>query len=114
MRGRAGEDEFSDAFVNNPQVVALRSKVQATVDDSIAEESVRMTAVLTGGERVDVHVEHAIGSLQRPLSDEQLEAKFLSLVEPVLGAARAGDITRACRRLGSAADVRTLTALCRP
>jgi 2-methylcitrate dehydratase PrpD len=114
MRGRAGEEEFSDAFVNDPQVVALRKKVQAAVDDSIAEESVRMTAVLTDGKRVDVHVEHAIGSLQRPLTDAQLENKFRSLVEPVLGAARAGDITRACWRLGSAADVRTLTALCRP
>ena len=112
--GRAGEDEFADAVVTDPRLVALRNKVQATVDDSIAEESVRMTAVLTDGRRVDVHVEHAIGSLQRPLSDAQLEGKFRSLVEPVLGAARAGDITRACWQLGSARDVRTLTALCRP
>ncbi|MEJ6020732.1 MmgE/PrpD family protein [Ramlibacter sp. PS4R-6] len=112
--GRAGEDEFSDAVVNDPRLVALRNKVQATVDDSIAEESVRMTAVLNDGRRVDVHVEHAIGSLQRPLSDAQLEAKFRSLVEPVLGAARAGEITRACWQLGLAAEVRTLTALCRP
>ena len=28
--GRAGEDEFADAVVNDPRVVALRDKVQAT------------------------------------------------------------------------------------
>jgi 2-methylcitrate dehydratase PrpD len=112
--GRAGEGEFSDAVVNDACVVVLRNKVQATVDDSIAEESVRMTAVLTDGRRIEVNVEHAIGSLQRPLSDAQLEAKFRSLVEPVLGAARATHITKACWQLGSAADMRALTALCRP
>ena len=39
------------------------------------------------GERREVHVEHAIGSLQRPLSDADLERKFTALAEPVLGAA---------------------------
>jgi hypothetical protein len=33
-------------------------------------------------------VRHAIGSLERPLSREQLEAKFRGSSEPVLGAAQ--------------------------
>ena len=112
--GRAGEEEFSDAVVNDPRVVETRNKVHATVDDSVSEEAVHVTAVLKEGRRVEVHVEHAIGSLQRPLSDTQLEAKFTSLVEPVLGAAKAADITRACWHLAKMPDVRALTALCRP
>ncbi len=112
--GQAAEEEFSDAVVNEPQVVALRNKVQATVDDAINEESVRVTAVLKDGRRIEVNVDHAIGSLQNPLSDAQLEGKFNSLVLPVLGAAQARDITRACRELSSLADVRMLTALGRP
>jgi 2-methylcitrate dehydratase PrpD len=114
LRGQAGEEEFSDAFVTDPRVVELRNKVHATVDESVKEESVRMTAVLKDGSRVDVEVEHAIGSLQRPLSDAQLEGKFRSLVEPVLGPARATEITHACRRIATLVDVRQLTALCRP
>src|SRR3954466_4743902 len=55
--GQAGEDEFSDAVVNDPKVVALRNKVQATVDDSIDEAAVDATAVLTDGRRIHVHVE---------------------------------------------------------
>jgi 2-methylcitrate dehydratase PrpD len=112
--GRAGEEEFSDAVVNEPRVVALRNKVQATVDDSIDEAAVRVTAVLTDGRRVAVNVDHAIGSLENPLTDAQLEAKFASLVVPVLGQARADQITQHCRTLASVADVRTLTALCAP
>jgi len=111
--GRAGEDEFSDAVVTDPLVVQTRNKVQAVVDDSIDEAAVRVSAVLKNGERVDVYVEHAIGSLQKPLTDAQLQDKFNALVVPVLGQARADEITRTCWQLGSVADVRTLTSLCR-
>jgi 2-methylcitrate dehydratase PrpD len=114
IHGRAGEEEFSDAVVADPRVVALRDKVQAAVDDSIAEAAVHVTAVLLDGRRVEVRVEDAIGSLRNPLSDAQLEAKFQALVVPVLGEAKARDITAACASLASLPDVRALTALCRP
>ena len=113
MFGRAGEAEFADDVVNDPRVVALRDKVQATVDDSIDEAAVHVTAHLRDGRRVQVQVEHAIGSLQNPLTDRQLEAKFAQLVDPVLGAVRSREITQACWKLGSLIDVRALTALCR-
>ncbi len=112
--GRAAEEEFADEIVTSPRVVELRNKVQATVDDSIKEESVMVTAVLKDGSRVEVRVDHAIGSLQNPLSDAQLEAKFSSLVTPVLGEARAREITAQCRALAAMADVRAITKLCRP
>jgi 2-methylcitrate dehydratase PrpD len=112
--GRAGEAEFDDAVVNRSDVVALRRKVQATVDDSIDEAAVDMTAVLTDGRRVHVRVDHAIGSLQRPLSDKQLEAKFSQLAEPVLGAERVDRITQACWQLAGLRDVRELVRLCCP
>ncbi len=112
--GRAGEHEFADAVVNDPLVVETRRKVHAVVDDSIDEAAVRVSALLKNGERVDIAVEHAIGSLQRPLSDQQLQNKFNDLVVPVLGQARADEITRTCRALGSLGDVRALTILCQP
>jgi 2-methylcitrate dehydratase PrpD len=112
--GRAGEAEFADAVVERPDVIALRRKVQAIADPSIDEAAADVVAVLANGERVHVRVEHAIGSLQRPLSDAQLEAKFAALVEPVLGAAKVASIGAACRALAGITDVRELTELCRP
>ena len=112
--GRAGEDEFSDAVVADPRVVALRDKVQATIDDGVHEDAVLVTAILIDGRRVELGVEHAIGSMQNPLSDAQLEAKFEALVAPILGEARAREITGQWRTLASLADVRTLIARCRP
>ena len=112
--GRAGEAEYDDAVVNRPDVVALRRKVQATVDDGIDEAAADVTAVLTDGRRVHVRVEDAIGSLQRPLTDAQLDDKFAQLVDPVLGAVRTQAIGDVCRRLATLPDVRELLPLCCP
>ncbi|HEY4067254.1 MAG TPA: MmgE/PrpD family protein [Burkholderiaceae bacterium] len=112
--GRAAEEEFADAIVTRPDVVALRRKVIASVDDSIDEASADVVAVLKDGWREHVFVEHAIGSMQRPMSDAALEAKFHGLGDGVLGAARCKDMIAACWALAAAPDVRGLTALARP
>ncbi len=112
--GRAGEAEYDDAFVARPDVVALRRKVVAVVDDTIDEASADLTAVLTDGRRVHLFVEHAIGSLKRPMSDAQLETKFHDLADPVLGAARTDALIRACWAVAEAPDLRSLASAARP
>jgi 2-methylcitrate dehydratase PrpD len=112
--GRAAEDEFSDEIVNRPDMVALRRKVVATVDDSIDEASADVTAVLKDGRRVHVFVEHAIGSLQNPMTDANLEAKFHGLSDPVLGAGRSSQLIQSCWSVGEAANVRALGARAAP
>ena len=73
-----------------------------------------VTAVLRHGRRVHVFVEHAIGSLQRPMSDAALAAKFAAQSDPVLGAARTAQLIAACQSLGRLTRVRELTALATP
>ena len=114
MFGRAAEEEFSDAIVTRPDMVALRRKVVATVDDSIDESAADLTAVLTDGRRVHLRVEHAIGSLQNPMTDAQLEAKFHGLSDAVLGAAQTSELIRAAWALGSASTTQALLALSSP
>ena len=112
--GYAAEDEFTDAVVTRPDMVALRRKVVATVDDSIDEASADVTAVLADGRRVHVFVEHAIGSLKNPMSDTQLEAKFQGMSDGILGAGRTSELINACWAVGNAADVKALVALAVP
>ncbi len=112
--GRAGEEEFSDAIVRREDVVALRRKVVAVVDDSIREESVVATATLNDGRVITVHVEHAIGSLERPMTDAHLESKFHDLSDPILGRAKVDQILATCWKLGQAPDLRSLLGLLTP
>lgn len=112
--GRAAEEEFSDEIVNRADMVALRRKVVATVDDTIDEASADVTAVLKDGRRVHVFVEHAIGSLQNPMTDAMLEAKFHGLSDAILGAGQTGELIKACWAVGQAANVSAITALAAP
>ena len=92
----------------------FHDNVVATVDDSIDEASADVTAVLTDGRREHVFVEHAIGSLQRPMSDADLERKCHGLSDGILTSSKTDALIAACRALGDTANVRGLTALARP
>jgi 2-methylcitrate dehydratase PrpD len=112
--GRAGEGEYDDAIVTREDVTALRRKVVATVDDSIDEAAADVTAVMKDGRRERVFVEHAIGSLERPMTDADLEGKFRTLAEPVIGAERTGGLIAACWGLGAAPGVAGLVSVAQP
>ena len=111
--GQAGEAEFDDDIVARPDVIALRDRVGASVDESIAEDAADVTVTCRDGRRLHVRVEHAIGSMHRPMSDADLQRKFHGLADPVLGAPRAGQLIAACMAMGGAAEVRSFTALAR-
>jgi len=83
--GAAGEKQYSDAMVRDPKVIALRDRVQPTIDDKLRDDECHVRLTLKDGRVLTKHVEHAIGSLERPMSDQDLEAKFHVLVDDVLG-----------------------------
>jgi len=112
--GRAGEDEYHDAIVAREDVVALRRKVVATADEKVREESADVTAVFKDGRKEHVFVEHSIGSLERPLGDADLEAKFHSLADAVIGKAKAAALIDACWKLGAAKNVSAVVEGARP
>ena len=112
--GRASEPEYEDAIVRRDDVAALRRKVAASVDDSIDEASADVTAILTDGRKVHVFVEHAIGSLERPMSNADLEAKFRSMADEVICSTNTNALIEACWNLGAAKDVRAIAERARP
>ena len=111
--GQAGESEFSDDVVARPDVVALRARIGAVADEEIHEASADVTIACKDGRELHVFVDHAIGSLERPMSDADLERKFHGLVDPVLGAARAARLIAQCTTLSECADLRDFTVLAR-
>jgi 2-methylcitrate dehydratase PrpD len=84
VKRMAGEAQFSDETVRSPEVIALRKRVEAVGDPTIRKLEARVRLKLRNGKVLDKHVEHALGSFERPLSDADLEDKFRGLVEGVL------------------------------
>src|SRR4029077_8766780 len=81
VEGAGGEKQFSDRAVNDPTIVALRAKVNPVVTPGIKPEQVDMTVVLRDGRQLHRYVEHAIGSVEVPMTDQQLETKFSDLAD---------------------------------
>ena len=96
IEGAAGEKQYSDRAVRDPQVIALRDRVNAVVDPSVKPEQVDMTITLKDGRTLHKHIEHAIGSVEVPMTDQQLEAKFTDLAEAVLPAAQVRKLIETC------------------
>ena len=108
IHGAAGEAEYSDAVVRDPGVIALRDKVTATVDRGVHEDQAHVSIKLKNGKTLERFVEHAIGSLDKPMSDADLEAKFRGLCEGILSKAETEKLIRLCwdvARLKDAGEV---------
>jgi 2-methylcitrate dehydratase PrpD len=97
--GRVEEAQFTDARVLDADVVALSKKVTAIVDPSMSADAVYMELALKDGRRIVRRVEHARGSLKRPLSDDELEKKFRRLCEGVLPPDRMEQLIEHCHKL---------------
>ena len=79
LRGRAGTGEYTDACVNDPQTRDFGRRVDIVVDDAISIDAARVVASMRDGTVHSCEVRHARGSLGRPLTDAELEAKAMDL-----------------------------------
>jgi 2-methylcitrate dehydratase PrpD len=108
IEGAAGIKEFSDQAARNPSVIALRDRVTAVVDPSIKEDQVRVTVSMKDGRRLEKFVEHAVGSVEHPMSDSDLEVKFRGLADGVLPQDRIRRLLDLCWKVETLKDAAEL------
>jgi 2-methylcitrate dehydratase PrpD len=111
--GAAGEREYSDAVVRDARVIALRDKVTAVVDTTMHEDQTRVEVKLKDGRTLSKYVEAAIGSLKRPQTDADLEAKFRGLAEDVLPKAQVDTVLGLAWKVGALASAGDVAAAAR-
>jgi 2-methylcitrate dehydratase PrpD len=109
ITGQAGEPEYSDEAVRDTKTVALRNLVTATIDAAVQSDEARVTITLTNGTTLVKHVEHAIGSVARPMTDADLEAKFIGLTKGILPDTQTRTLIDLCWKLESLDDVAAIT-----
>ena len=111
LEGDAGEAQYSDASVHNPEVVAFRSKIQPQVDTAVKEEEVRAIAYLKDGSTIEHTVKNATGSIENPMDDSALERKFNRLVHDIIGEEAAKALRKAMYKLDELENLEGLIAL---
>ena len=99
--GAAGEKQFQDAIARDPVLVALRKRVTVRTDPAVATQKSDLTVKLKDGRVLTRHIENAIGSLEKPLSDAALEAKFTDLATGILAPAQTQKLIAMCWQLES-------------
>jgi 2-methylcitrate dehydratase PrpD len=104
----AGERQYSDENVRSAVTIALRDKVEAVVDKAIHEHQADVTITTKDGQKLHLFVENAIGSLGRPMTDADLEAKFKGLSEGILDPPRTQALIDLCWGVETLKDVALL------
>jgi 2-methylcitrate dehydratase PrpD len=94
--------------VRSALVIGVRDKVDLIVDRSVHEASVDVTVETTDGQKHHIYIERAIGSLEKPMSNEQLKAKFVDQSTPILGAQKTEEAWNLCMSLATQKDLKAL------
>jgi 2-methylcitrate dehydratase PrpD len=113
MRHRAIRIEyFDEQYRRDPQIAALAAKLRvsapAEIDKLYPKLRPARVTVATKRGTFTRQADDALGSRLVPLSDEALTEKFLGLVGPVLGDARAQELARRLWAIEDEADVAPL------
>jgi aconitate decarboxylase len=105
LLGRAEPAQYEDEVVLNDEIVAVRSKIDATADDNLAADETYITLTMQDGTTIEHHISHAVGSVELPMTDAQLEEKFVGQCLPILGLDGVEMASKACWALQSSSDV---------
>ena len=102
--GQAGVRQYLDDRVAAPDVIALRDKVVLNIDPAIGPEQARVRVVLSNGASHEAFVAQARGSLERPMTDAELDAKFRALAASELASAQIERLAAQCWSLHELPD----------
>jgi 2-methylcitrate dehydratase PrpD len=91
--------------VTDPTIATLREKIEATADMSLRQDEARVIVTLQDGQILVQHIDHALGSAKRPLSDGDLETKFLGLAKGVLDHGQVERIIQLCWSVADLDDI---------
>jgi 2-methylcitrate dehydratase PrpD len=108
--GAAGIAQYSDERARDPLVATLRGKVKAVADETLGKDEA-YAAIVTGNTRHEVHIPHATGTAENPMSDLAIEAKYLANATPVIGPERAERARDLVWALDKQLDMRDLIGL---
>ncbi len=112
LEGRALLEQYSARNIRNEEVKRLSALVKfETVNGLPRGVSCRITVGQFEGKSFTSQVDYPKGSIQNPMSDDELRAKFESLAGPVLGATKAATLADAAMNVEKMKNVPELMKL---
>lgn len=101
----AGLAQISDEALRDPAIRALRHKVSYNDVDSMGKEAARVRVVMVDGAQFAASVSDCRGSVNRPMSDDDITTKTLGQLQTAYPAAKSARILDASWAMESCASV---------
>ena len=115
VEGKALLAQYTDRKLKDPSIRRLMAVTRIETDASLPRGvSCHMTVKLASGEVHTAQVDYPKGSIENPMSDDELRVKFDNLAIPVVGAMRASRIADMVMRIERCNDVGELMRLTAP
>ncbi len=111
--GQVGLAQYADERVRHGDLIALRAITVLQAEEHMPRDASEVHVTLSDGDHVSSLVEHARGSIDRPFTREELDAKVALLTEPILPG-RWRRIRTAVDELAGADGLDELIAACTP
>jgi len=108
--GKAGPAQYEDRVVLSKEITSVRDKIAATADENLSADEAEIVLEFGDGQKLHSHILHAVGSLEIPMTDDQLREKFVDQVALVLGIGDAKQASVIAEEVKEVADVRMLGA----
>jgi 2-methylcitrate dehydratase PrpD len=105
LRGRAGLAEMRQDCIDDPAVAALRERITAVPDPHIGRDEAVVGVTLCNDAVLRSHIANARGSIARPMTDDELSAKFQAQVSTLLPSHATDALLRLCREVSALRDV---------
>jgi 2-methylcitrate dehydratase PrpD len=104
-------DAFGPGPLADPRIRGLMDRIELSVDPELdrafpKRRSARVVIITRDGSRFEHLQEHRKGDPELPLDDRELDAKFIELAGPSLGAGETQALLASVRAIDQAADVR--------
>jgi len=110
----ASLDTYSEKNAADPTLVALRDKVSVAFERGWPHTLAEMKVTLADGRVIEARHDSGIPADDLAAQQRRLEAKFMSLAEPVIGRSRAEQLAACVAALDELGSLDELTRLCVP
>ncbi len=114
VTGKAGVEQFTDACVNDAEVLALRGKVSVVRDEGFPTTSAAVEITTADGKAHQVSQAAACGSEANPMSDKDLEDKLRLAAADAIPGNDIAPLIRAIWQLDESEDISGLASLTVP
>jgi 2-methylcitrate dehydratase PrpD len=109
--GAAFPRQFEADKALDPAIAALRDKIEVSADPSLSGRNSVVKMVLKDGRTLVERVDHPTGTPQRPMSDDDITAKFRGLAEGILPPAQSEELLGSLWKIEDVDNVADLMSL---